>query len=378
MNGMMTTVISEPSAVELSAVELSAVKPSAVKPSAAEPSAAEPSAANPAAPHVVEQLRQKIRRVETLQRVVDTQAVSTGIPAIDRLLPEGGYPRGTIIEWLSPAAGCGAEWLALHTASRAAANPNLSHRTANDSIQNHYDSSPARSSRRERGPASSMASSQNSTARPGVIVVIDPEREFFPPAARALGIRNDQLIVIQSAARNELFWAIDQTLRCSAVAAVVVLGSQSPPVTTSAQRRRPAFLEQVDERWLRRFQLSAEQSGALGLFVRPIAVARQPSWCEVQWRVAVPPLRPGLSINTSPSDLSSVSNNPNHWRRFWLQLLKCRGAAAGQQLQLAWNTYSGEVQTLRPTRWLTSGDPHRMETNNANKPAPSEEDRRCG
>ncbi len=343
-----------------------------------EPRIAEPGTANSKPPQVVEQLRQQIRRVETLQRVVDTQAVSTGIAAIDRLLPDGGYPRGTIVEWLSPTAGCGAEWLALHTASRAAANPTTANPTTANPTQNNYDSNHHRSSNRERGQTSPITSTLSAMGRPGVIVVIDPEREFFPPAARALGIRNDQLIVIQSAARNELFWAIDQTLRCSAVAAVVVLGGQSPAVSTAAQRRRPALLEQVDERWLRRFQLSAEQSGALGLFVRPITVARQPSWCEVQWRVALPTSRPGLSPNALACDSPSAASDFYHWRRFWLQLLKCRGAAAGQQLQLSWNTYTGEVQTLRPTRWLTSSDSNRAEATTAKKIAHPDEDRRCG
>ena len=120
-----------------------------------------------------------------------------------------------------------------------------------------------------------MKVAQEAASRGGAIVIIDPDRQFFPVAAAAMRLPMEQLIVLQSSSQpgagaidHDLLWAIDQSLRCPAVAAV-----WGP-------------LPKIDDRWSRRFQLSAESSGCLGLFVRPLSVARQPSWAEVQWLVS--------------------------------------------------------------------------------------------
>ena len=236
----------------------------------------------------LERLRGQIRGVETACRAKDPATISSGVPAIDSLLPGGGYARGSLVEWLAPAAGCGAEWLALQLARRAAADG-------------------------------------------GAIVIIDPRRDFYPPAAVALGLRLEQLVIVQGRRGDDLYWAIDQALRCTAVAAVWAAGSLG-----AASSNADPFLGNIDERWLRRFQLSAEQSGALGIFVRHISVARQPTWCDIQWRVATPRLGSDSRIgDDSQGELRPIS----------LQLLKCRGAtSAGQTLDLELDTRSGELR----------------------------------
>jgi protein ImuA len=114
-----------------------------------------------------------------------------------------------------------------------------------------------------------------------VIVIADPARNFYPPAAFRLGLRPDQLILLQHPREEELYWAIEQALRCPAVAAVYAaadLGSSS---------RQSFFGNNLDPRWLRRFQLAAEQGGGLGIFVRPARVANRPTWADLQWRVSL-------------------------------------------------------------------------------------------
>ena len=229
-------------------------------------------------PQLVETLRNQIRKLETAERVKDAKVISTGCSGLDQLLMERGLVTGTITEWLAPAFGCGAELLSLLAAREACADG-------------------------------------------GALVIIDPEHRFYPPAAAAWGIHLENVIVLrgplgrdtshvgtplQSRGLDEtrlsprskngsLLWAIDQSLRCPAVAAVW------------------GRLGHVSERWLRRFQLSAELSGAMGLFVRPASVKGQPGWSEVQWQVmeknGVPPSLSN-SLSNSDSRISASKSQP--------------------------------------------------------------------
>jgi hypothetical protein len=170
---------------------------------------------------LLESLREQVRRIETAGRP-NGQSVSLGCSALDALLPERGMARGTIHEWLAPRGGSGAEILSLIAAREACRDG-------------------------------------------GALAVIDWHGCFYPPAAALWGIGLENTIVIRPESRRDAAWAIDQALRCSAVAAVW------------------GFVDLIGERWLRRFQLSAEQSGCLGLFVRPGAAASQPTWSESRW-----------------------------------------------------------------------------------------------
>jgi hypothetical protein len=254
---------------------------------------------------VIQHLQRSIRAVETGQAFsandqdAPSSSITNGLAAMDRLLPEQGYRRGSLVEWLVPGdntAGHGAELLSLQIAQRAAAEG-------------------------------------------GSIVVVDPAEEFHVPAARALGVELHRLVILRGRNVEDLYWSIDQALRCEAVAAVWAAAS---PVV-------PRFLTDMDERWQRRFQLSAEAGGGIGLFLRPERVARQPTWCDVQWRVLatsrgqeqpwmVPDLLPGQQLPE------------NYWQRpISLQLLRCRGGSAGQSVHFNLDTRSGKL-TVDVTR----------------------------
>ena len=234
--------------------------------------------------HVLEQLRTQIHAVQTHRHTDDDALVNSQCVAVDRMLPSSGYTRGTLVDWIAPT-GCAADFLSLSVASAACKDG-------------------------------------------GALVVIDPERQFFPNAAAAMGINMDNLIVLRSAEKpsghicaigQDLLWAIDQSLRCPAVAAV-----WGP-------------LPKIDDRWQRRFQLSAEASGAMGLFVRPLALARQPSWSEVQWLV-------------SPSTLYTEQENDFGVR---LNLVRCRGTHGGKSISISINTVTGSVRKARSDREQT-------------------------
>lgn len=253
---------------------------------------------------LLESLRERIRRIETSGRP-NGHSVSLGCAALDALLPQRGIARGTIHEWLAPRGGNGAEILSLLAAREACRSG-------------------------------------------GALVVIDSAGCFYPPAAAQWGIHLENTIVVRPASPRDAAWAIDQALGCSSVAAV--WGS----------------LDSIGERWLRRFQLSAEQSGCLGLFVRPASAARQPTWSESQWRcrgLARAPagepawllrqrLKPTLNsrsptLDSRPSTLDPRPSTLGEDRLIQVRLERLRGGAAGASLTLRIDFQTGNVQTAR-------------------------------
>jgi protein ImuA len=147
---------------------------------------------------------------------------SSGCLALDQALPQGGFTRGSLVEWLSADAGGGASLFAIaaaHQAQRAG----------------------------------------------GAVVVIDRDFGFYPPAAMPWGLDLASTIVVHPRSEADERWALDQALRCEHAAAVI------------------AWPRRLDGRTFRRLQLAAEASGATGLLVRPAAAARrEPSWSHVR------------------------------------------------------------------------------------------------
>ena len=187
---------------------------------------------------IVRTLQQRVRQIESgHQTPIDATAksavwhqdptavgrmdavVSSGCAALDRLLPAGGFRRGTLVEWLSTSSGSGAGTLAILVAREAASEG-------------------------------------------GAVVIVDRPHQFYPPAAAALGIRLEQTIVVRPDTKRDEIWALDQSLRCPGVAAV-----WSP------------LSDRLDQRDFRRLQLAAETGNCLGLLLRSSAV-RGPSMCS--------------------------------------------------------------------------------------------------
>lgn len=281
---------------------------------------------------LLQRLREGIRQVETAGRasLYDNRVLSGGVVALDQLLPEGGYAPGSIVEWLAPTTGCGAELLGLLLARAAAGGtPAL-------------PSGPLAKARAEAGSREAaglqLSGRQLPAREPGVIVIADPARNFYPPAAFRLGLRPDQLILLQHPREEELYWAIEQALRCPAVAAVYAaadLGSSS---------RQSFFGNNLDPRWLRRFQLAAEQGGGLGIFVRPARVANRPTWADLQWRVSLDTLSL-IGNDTQLSDQRiSDARTVEATVPLRVQLLRCRGGTAGESIALQLNLQTGEVR----------------------------------
>lgn len=175
-------------------------------------------------PTLIDDLRQQMARLEGSRQPEDEEPLSTGCRELDRLLPRGGFLRGTLVEWLADQSGSGTGTLALLTARQAC----------------------------RQGQA---------------LVVMDRQRSFYPPAAVEWGYRLEQMLVIRSVSEEDELWALDQALRCRGVGAVY------------------APLAKLDVHDFRRLQLAAECGGTLGLFLRPATVRGDPSWADLQLAV---------------------------------------------------------------------------------------------
>jgi hypothetical protein len=259
-----------------------------------------------------------LRRLERPGSGHARQRISTGCGPLDAALPGQGLLRGSLVEWLGDGPGCGAGILALRAAREAC---------------------------REGG----------------VLVVIDPQHNFYPPAAAAGGLDLQRTIVIRQtqflqsergpqskravqsvrgkqAQRNQQghwnkqsHWALDQALRCPHVAAVI------------------AWPQQLDSRVFRRLQLAVETSGCLGLLVRPAAAQRESSWADV--RLLISPV--------AHAPASDNRNNASHrelaaWSwRLQIELLRCRGGSTQRTVDLEIDERTGDIHATHPGNLAT-------------------------
>ena len=214
---------------------------------------------------IVQNLRQQVGGADA-GMIHKSTVVSSGSEAIDRILPHPGFRRGSLVEWFEEQPGSGRETVSLLSARPALNNG-------------------------------------------GVIVVIDSSSMFYPPAAAAFGIDLERLIIVRTQDSSERHWAWDQALRCPGVAMVW------------------GWLGQLDSRWFRRFQLSAESSGALGFLLRPARMRGRPTWSDLQ-----------LQVNARPGRSS---------RRFQVELVRCRGQGSALVVDLELNELTDELQEFK-------------------------------
>lgn len=200
---------------------------------------------------VVEALRRQIAHWEGRANPAAPSALRPSFLKLERLLPAGGFLPGTLVEWLASEPGSGTETLALAVARQACAG----------------------------GKA---------------LVVVEAQRELYSPAAARLGVALDRLVIARAPREADLLWALEQSLRCPAVGAVV------------------CRLDRLAGRDFRRLQLAAEEGQTLGLLIRPDSAKNEPSWADVRFWVEP---RTGDRID-----------GPRHWKA---TVLRCRGGPAG-------------------------------------------------
>ncbi|MGH7090854.1 MAG: ImuA family protein, partial [Stellaceae bacterium] len=137
------------------------------------------------------------------------------------------------------------------------------------------------------------------------------------------GLAPERLVLIRAGTEAELLWAMEEGLKCRALAAVVG-EMERLPLTAS-----------------RRLQLAAEVAGITAFAVRrPLRQAlsdgaAQPTAAMTRWRIAALP--------------SALGDEPGIGRSLWLvELLRCRGGAPGRWRLQACDP-EGRLQALPET-----------------------------
>jgi len=225
------------------------------------PNAFAPPAANDSAASVGLDLREQIRRLERAHSAARAgqAAVPLGVPAIDALLPDGGLLTG-----------------ALHEIE---AGPAPSGRVAS------HD-----------GAALGFAAYLLGRFGSGTLLWCRRPSGAFdaPPYAPALSTWFDpaRLLLVTARRDEDLFWAMEEGLRCPGIAAV--LGETRAADPTAG----------------RRLSLAAEKSGVPALLLRSQPAPTQ-SVCTTRWRIASAPSHstPGLRDVGGPRWRLSLRRN---------------------------------------------------------------------
>jgi len=272
---------------------------------------------------LLNQLRRRIGCIQTAESENGTETFSSGAASIDGLLPQGGLPTASIIEWVASIDGCSASALSLITAAAALEHFHKTCIYAHQSVD------------RPRRPPSGDGSDDNvenafkSSRHAGPLVVVAPPNQFYPPAAVSLGIPAEQIIWVRPKKKADTVWAIDQALRSPAVAAVWA------PIDG-----------QLDDRDARRFQLSAETGNTVGLLVREATASGRPTFAEV--RFGVEPVAFVSEKGSDPNSRNGPSGASHYWgltpfsttdslRALRVTLNRCRGGQIGSSVMVQIN-----------------------------------------
>jgi hypothetical protein len=223
------------------------------------------------------------------------KSFTTGLPALDELLPGGALARGAVHELLALPDHPPPLFVALVLARSAGQELNHRfhrfHRFEIDGFES----------------VKSVVDSFN-----GAIVWSDPLHALYPPAIAAMGVPLERLFLLHPGNVADENWAITECLRCRGVA-----------VTIASLRR----LSRVEAR---RFQLAAERGGGIGLLLRPYDRAAQIYAAATRWLVA--PHRGERTV-----------------QKWTLQLIHGHGGRVGDTVILEHHRDSGHLQ-VHPVR----------------------------
>lgn len=243
--------------------------------------------AAPGRPVPLAELRARVARLEGAGRA--RHGRRDAVPVCDGLdLPGGGLARAALHEVLAAAPGCGAAFCALLLA--------------------------------RAGPGAVLWIAAGDGGGDDLVA--------WPPGFARFGLDPARLVLARTARWPDALWAMEEALRCPAVAGAALV----PGRGTAA----PGGAAALDLTATRRLQLAAEAGGALGLLLRPdLAGAAGPRGrpghgaAATRWRVAPLPAR------ETEQDLGEP--------RWQLELLRARGGAPGGPWAVTWRDTEGRL-----------------------------------
>jgi cell division inhibitor SulA/protein ImuA len=173
--------------------------------------------------------------------------VATGHAALDRELPGGGWPTGTLSEVLHDAAGIGEVGFLSGALARASEGDRM-------------------------------------------IAWINPPHLPYAPALAQMGIGLERCLVVRPAHKEDALWATEQALRSGACGAVLF------------------WLAHDEYAWLRRLQMAAEAGRSMAVYYRSSAAERlsTPAHLRVVLEPAADALRIRIPKRRGPPLLAPV------------------------------------------------------------------------
>jgi len=137
---------------------------------------------------------------------------------------------------------------------------------------------------------------------------ISSSRTLFPPALKSFGLQPDRFIFIDLQKEKDIIWAMEEGLKCGALAAVV---AEIQDITFTASRR---------------LQLAVEQSQVTGFILRQNPRKLNPTACISRWKITTLPSMP-IDPDTYRD---GIDNMPGvgfpQWR---VELLRIRNGKSG-------------------------------------------------
>lgn len=176
-----------------------------------------------------------------------SDSMSTGIDALDRMLPDGGILPGSVWEWLAAGDGGGAGTISLAVAAHV----------------------------------------MRQQASVGELVIVDKHGEVYPPAMVPWRIPPERTVIVQPSGARESLWTLEQSLRCRGVAVTI------------------GWIDQMADHAYRRLQLAAQRGGGVGLLIRAAQFRRSACWADA--RLLVTRKSPAKISNPRALDLQAES-----------------------------------------------------------------------
>jgi protein ImuA len=187
---------------------------------------------------VLAELRGRIRRMEGIGGADGSRLLPLGVPALDRVLPDGGLPLGCLHE----VVGENDPFNSVATGFSAAILARIS--------------------------------GLQGAERQGEVVWITRGNDLYAPGIAAYGLTPERLIVVRARRDTDILWAMEEALRCRALGAV--LGE----------------IGDIDMVASRRLQLAAESSGVTGLLLRTADRRLGATASVTRWGLSAAPSQP--------------------------------------------------------------------------------------
>lgn len=132
------------------------------------------------------------------------------------------------------------------------------------------------------------------------------QSDIFPPALKAFGLDPERIIFIKVSREKEALWAVEEALKCEALAAVT------------------GEIKELDFTQSRRMQLAAEESKVTAFIHRRCPRNIRPTSCVARWQISPLPSYsidglPGVGFPHWRAELLKIRNGrPGHWEITWL------------------------------------------------------------